>query len=88
MAAFDSLKISEEFLQTLPKRVRDVLERRFGIGKSKERKTLEAIGAAYGITRERVRQIEEFSLNQLSKTVSESPDIAKYVSLARDIPVM
>ena len=65
MAAFDSLKISEEFLQTLPKRVRDVLERRFGIGKSKERKTLEAIGAAYGITRERVRQIEAHGLKKL-----------------------
>jgi len=56
--ALNPVKTSEEFLGVLSKRAREVLERRFGVGKSKERKTLEAIGASYGITRERVRQIE------------------------------
>lgn len=65
MATFNPIKTSEEFLVALPKRVRDVIERRFGIGKSKERKTLEAIGATYGITRERVRQIESQGLKKL-----------------------
>lgn len=65
MPSFSPIKISEDFLSTLPKRVRDVMERRFGIGKSRERKTLEAIGASYGITRERVRQIESHGLKKL-----------------------
>lgn len=65
MAQFNAIKVSDEFLGTLPKRVRDVVERRFGIGKSKDRKTLEAIGSSYGITRERVRQIEAHGLKKL-----------------------
>ena len=65
MPVFNPVKVSEEFLQALPKRVRDVVERRFGIGKTKERKTLEAIGSSYGITRERVRQIEAHGLKKL-----------------------
>ena len=65
MATINPIKTSEEFLSALPKRVRDVIERRFGIGKSKDRKTLEAIGASYGITRERVRQIESHGLKKL-----------------------
>ena len=65
MATFNPTKVSEEFLGALPKRVRDVMERRFGIGKSKDRKTLETIGVSYGITRERVRQIESHGLKKL-----------------------
>jgi len=34
MQSFSPIKVSEEFLSTLPKRVRDVIERRFGIGKA------------------------------------------------------
>ena len=63
--ALNPVKTSEEFLGVLSKRAREVLERRFGVGKSKERKTLEAIGASYGITRERVRQIEAHALKKL-----------------------
>ncbi|MBI2610055.1 hypothetical protein HYW53_02660 [Candidatus Giovannonibacteria bacterium] len=65
MPSINIQKISEDLLQTLPKRAREVLESRFGIGKAKERKTLEAIGSSYGITRERVRQIESYALNKL-----------------------
>ncbi|MDP3762583.1 MAG: sigma factor-like helix-turn-helix DNA-binding protein, partial [bacterium] len=63
--ALNPVKTSEEFLGILPKRAREVLERRFGVGKSREKKTLEAIGASYGITRERVRQIEAHALKKL-----------------------
>lgn len=66
MQSFNAIKVSEDFLSALPKRVRDVIERRFGIGKAKDRKTLEAIGTSYGITRERVRQIEAHGLKKLN----------------------
>lgn len=77
MQPFNAIKVSDEFLGTLPKRVRDVIERRFGIGKAKDRKTLEAIGISYGITRERVRQIEAYGLKKLnaSNSVKEKKDV-------------
>lgn len=49
---------------------------RFGLGPEAPR-TLESIGQEYGITRERVRQIETFALNKIrkSKEFSSSGDI-------------
>lgn len=47
-------------------RLREVVERRFGLrGKSPE--TLEAIGHSFGVTRERIRQIEEDGLKHIMK---------------------
>ncbi len=55
-------------LAFLDKKPRDVLEQRFGLGSNGvSPKTLEAIGQGYGITRERVRQIEEDALRRLRK---------------------
>ena len=57
----------EELLNNLPKeRLRDVIERRFGL-KDGNRETLEAVGKDYGITRERVRQIESDALRILTE---------------------
>lgn len=59
-------EVSQKLLSTIEnKRVRDVLEERFGL-KNGEKKTLEAIGKKYNITRERVRQIEADGLRQLA----------------------
>lgn len=52
-------------LGMLPDKSREILERRFGIAKS-EPETLESIGRSYNITRERVRQIQEYGLRKLS----------------------
>ncbi|MBI2065348.1 MAG: hypothetical protein HYT62_04870 [Candidatus Yanofskybacteria bacterium] len=71
-------------VKNLSVRNRDIVSRRFGL-KSGHKETLESIGKSYGITRERVRQIEEFSLGQLSKVVSADPEVAKYVSLSREL---
>lgn len=51
-------------LENLPEKHRDVVSKRFGLGE-KER-TLESIGENYGITRERVRQIEADALSKLA----------------------
>jgi len=57
----------EKLLSTLPKeRLKDVVERRFGL-KNGKRETLDAIGQNYGITRERVRQIEFDALRILNE---------------------
>lgn len=60
-------EVSQTLLKTIEnKRVREVLEKRFGL-KTGLRLTLEAIGKEYGITRERVRQIEADGLRALAK---------------------
>lgn len=53
-------------LKTLPnKRLRDIVEKRYGLRGASM--TLDAIGKIYGITRERVRQIENSVLKHLTK---------------------
>lgn len=47
----------DKMLNLLDARSRDVITRRFGL-KNEQKETLESIGREYGITRERVRQIE------------------------------
>jgi len=59
-------QLFREFTQDLSSKVKYVLERRFGV-KSGEPETLEAIGKTMGITRERVRQIEEVGFNFIRK---------------------
>ena len=56
--SFDSAVLVKRLLAEVPERAREVLVYRFGLGTSAERETLEAIGERWGITRERVRQIE------------------------------
>ena len=60
--------IVKRLLQALPERSRVVVEARFGLGKTPDRLTLETIGNNYGITRERVRQIENHALATLRKS--------------------
>ena len=54
----------QKLLASVPEKSREVLSRRFGIGVSYA-ETLESIGKSYGITRERVRQIQEYGLKKL-----------------------
>lgn len=54
------------------RRMRNVIEKRYGL-KGGRKKTLEAIGAEYRITRERVRQIEAAALKNLRKEEVLSP---------------
>ena len=61
---------TKKLFSVLPKRTKDVLEKRFGLGKSAERMTLDGIGKGYGITRERVRQIEADGLSRIRKSES------------------
>ena len=59
---FSPRAITKNLLSALPDRVRNILLGRYGLDKSGERRTLEAIGKEYNITRERVRQIEGHGL--------------------------
>ncbi|MEK7178852.1 MAG: sigma factor-like helix-turn-helix DNA-binding protein [Patescibacteria group bacterium] len=65
---FKPKQVTKTFLAVLPERAQDVVVSRFGLGKDPYKKTLESIGEAYGITRERVRQIENFALQAMRKS--------------------
>lgn len=65
---FKPKQVVKKLLAVLPERNFDVIVNRFGLGESSEAKTLDAIGKKYGITRERVRQIENFSLQSIKKS--------------------
>ena len=61
-------KITKKFLSVLPERSCDILMRRFGLENNAQKSTLESIGKGYGITRERVRQIESNALRNIRKS--------------------
>lgn len=58
----------KKLLLALPERSRDVITKRYGLGENPDQMTLDAIGKTYGITRERVRQIENHALNTIRKS--------------------
>lgn len=66
--SFKPKEVVKKMLSELPERSRDVLVKRYGLGKESNKMTLEAIGKEYSITRERVRQIEEHGLNLIRKS--------------------
>ena len=65
--SFKPKEVTKKLLGVLSDRARDVLTKRYGLGKEQKRLTLEAIGGEYKITRERVRQIENFAINSIKK---------------------
>ncbi len=58
----------KRLLSVLGDRSKDVIVSRFGLGTDTKRMTLEAIGKKYKITRERVRQIENYSILNIRKS--------------------
>ncbi len=67
---FDTAQLSlrredvEQALNALPRREREVIELRYGL-LGGEPRTLEEVGRAFGVTRERIRQIENNTLKKL-----------------------
>lgn len=59
---------TKKLLAVLAPRAREVISKRYGLDEGNKRQTLEAIGEKYGITRERVRQIENAALMMIKKS--------------------
>ncbi len=54
-------------LEQLSQKERDVLILRFGLNNDGNKKTLDEIGSIYGVSRERIRQIENRAISKLKK---------------------
>jgi RNA polymerase primary sigma factor len=60
-----------EWLAELSENERKIITMRFGL-EDKEPQTLDTIGRSFGVTRERIRQIEAKSLDKLRKMLQAS----------------
>ncbi len=67
---FKPKQVTKKILSDLSPRAYEVVVNRFGLTTDAQSKTLEAIGKKYGITRERVRQIENTALALIRKSES------------------
>jgi len=63
-------KMLREMVKTLDQREATILQYRFGLDGGSER-TLEEVGTKFGVTRERVRQIQNIALNKLRKMIQK-----------------
>ena len=67
-------------LQLDDKRSRDIVLHRFGL-KSPEKRTLASLGDEYGLTRERVRQIESATLKSIRERIKEEKQSIAFLEL-------
>ena len=66
--SFKPKQVTKRLLTALPARAKEVITGRYGLDDNAKKQTLESIGKKYGITRERVRQIEAYSLSLIRKS--------------------
>lgn len=78
---FKPKEVTKHLLSGLSKRGQDVLISRYGLGPKATRLTLDAIGKKYGITRERVRQIENHSVASIRKSKAYKDVEASFAEL-------
>ena len=80
VAAYDQMikqgdnEMLREVLETLTERERNILSLRFGLDGDSP-KTLEEVGEHYGLTRERIRQIQEEALVRLRARIKEKEEM-------------
>lgn len=69
-------RMLQEMVKTLDPREATILRYRFGLDGGPE-KTLEEVGHKFGVTRERVRQIQNIALNKLRKMIEKLEAVQK-----------
>ncbi len=67
----NKFELVSKWMESLSENEQKILGMRFGLG-DKEPQTLDTIGRCFGVTRERIRQIEAKSLDKLRKMVEQS----------------
>ena len=79
--SFKPKQVVKRLLSSLPDRAREIIVYRYGLGKDERRLTLDAIGKKYGITRERVRQIEAYALGVIRKSDEYGKEKAAFAEI-------
>ncbi len=79
--SFKPKQVTKRITSHLHDRASDVIMNRFGLTADGEKKTLEEIGKKYGITRERVRQVEDSALNLIKKSSAYKAEQAVFDEL-------
>ena len=69
-------RMLQEMVKTLDPREATILRFRFGLDGGNE-KTLEEVGQKFGVTRERVRQIQNIALNKMRKMIEKLEAVQK-----------
>jgi RNA polymerase primary sigma factor len=64
----------KELVETLPDREATILRYRFGLDGDEE-KTLEEVGEKFGVTRERIRQIQNIALKKLRRMIQKRESV-------------
>jgi hypothetical protein len=70
-------KICKGLLEDLPQRTQEIISQRFGLS-GNQRQTLESIGKNYGLTRERVRQIEQNGFSKIHVKIKQCANVFQY----------
>ncbi len=88
LLTFNPKQTVKKLLSSLPARAQDVISGRFGLNQTGEEMTLEAIGKKYGITRERVRQIENYAINHIRRSDNYEKEKSSFDELKTTIKRM
>lgn len=86
--SFRPSTITKRLVASLPERSRDVIVSRYALGGQKKGETLDAIGKRYGITRERVRQIENHAIKLIQESevlTREAASLSALETAIRDL---
>ncbi|MDC0050151.1 sigma-70 family RNA polymerase sigma factor [Verrucomicrobia bacterium] len=67
-----------KMLDSIDNREADILRYRFGFGDGGEMRTLEDVGKKFGVTRERVRQIQNVALGRLRRLIAKFEHIEEH----------
>jgi RNA polymerase primary sigma factor len=67
----------QDMVKHLDAREAEILRFRFGLGGGTER-TLEEVGEKFGVTRERIRQIQNLALRKLRKMIEKLETTKKF----------
>ncbi len=79
--SFNPKQVTKRLVSALSDRACDVLTKRYGLGDRTKRMTLEAIGEQYSITRERVRQIENYAIASIRKSEAYEKEAKVFAEL-------
>lgn len=83
--SFKPATTTKRLIQTLPERSKDVIVSRYALAGQQKPETLDAIGQRYGITRERVRQIENHAIKLIQESDAASKESGSFVALEKAI---